>query len=128
MTTNTKYEKNKTNFAEFIPAYQIIIKPKISEASVGKFNENIKRLEENISPDTKYLIVKLFVQIGQPEEDSRVMNYIDKNNTDIFIQPKIKNYVEFKTKESAERYRDDELSDTDLYLFLEVGKFGIGIK
>lgn len=128
MPTYTNYENNKTNFADFIPANQVAIKAKMSEVSVKKFNENIKKLQLVISPETKYIITKIYLQLGEPEEQSRTFDYLDKNNIEVFVQPKIKNYIEFKTKESAERYRDEELSENDICLFLEVGKFGIGLK
>jgi len=131
MPTNTD---NKIDFTKHIPSSNIIIKSRLSENSIAKFNNNIRKLEKQLSSETKFLIVKLFLQlgeaeeyIGQSEESKRVMNYVDKNHISLLIQPKIKNYIEFKTKTSAEKYLREETSENDLYLFLEVGLFGIGI-
>jgi len=117
---------NGSNFSDFISTKNINLNVKMSNTSKIKFNDSIKKLKNQISSDTKFLIVKIFIQLGQ-SEDNKTLDYTNKDNIMLFIQPKIKTYIEFKTKESAERYRQEELSENDLCLFLEVGMYGIGL-
>ncbi len=108
-----------------IDALELKIQTAISNTSSNQFEYNIKKLNKYISNDVKYIIINLFVQIGQQEgkyteENYRALEYKNKNDITLYIQPKIKNYITFKSKESAIIYRNEELSDDDLYLFLEV--------
>lgn len=48
------------------------------------------------------------------------MNYKDKDNITIILQPKIKNYIEFKSQEGADNYIKENIEENELYLNLPV--------
>ena len=99
---------------------QVKVNASISEWSETAFKDQVHRTEKYLSKDVKYIIFNLFLQIGREDIKDNPLEYKDRDNITIYLQPKIKNYVTFKSKENAERYKQEELSDKDLYLFLEV--------
>lgn len=103
---------------------QLEIQTAISENSLRKFKNDVSKISQYISNDARYIIVNIFIQLGQPDlfekGEHKTLKYKNKNECTLYIQPKIKNYITFKTKESAERYKQEELYENDLYLFLEI--------
>ena len=116
--------KNK-NWNEDI---QVTIKAHISEESNNYFSEQIQRIEQKEFlklQESKFILVQMFIQLGKSE---RVLDYRQKNDIWLNIQPKIKNYIIFKTKESLDNYINNEIDDEkDLYLVFIVlnGKINI---
>ncbi len=102
-----------------IDSLEVKIKATISDMSKNKFEKDIQKLSKYLSSDVKYIIVVFFVQIGQ-SENNPVLNYKNKDDITLYIQPKIKNYIPFRNKDNAENYKQEELFRGDLYLFLEV--------
>lgn len=107
---------------------QVTIKARISEESNDYFNEQIQRIEQKEFlklQESKFILVQMFVQLGKSE---RVLDYRQKNDIWLNIQPKIKNYIIFKTQESLDNYINNEIDDEkDLYLVFIVlnGKINI---
>lgn len=116
--------KNK-NWNEDI---QVTIKTRISEESNNYFSEQIQRIEQKEFlklQEAKFILVHMFIQLGKSE---RVLDYRQKNDIWLNIQPKIKNYVIFKTQDSLDNYIKNEIdNEKDLYLVFIVlnGKINI---
>jgi len=97
------------------------IKATMSQWSKDKFIKDVHKLEKFIDKNTQIVLIKMFLQLGRNGNlHDKTFEFIDKNESILFIQPKIKNYITFKTLESADRYIVDEAGDNDLNLFLEV--------
>lgn len=107
---------------------QVTIKARISEESNDYFSEQIQRIEQKEFlklQESKFILVQMFVQLGKSE---RVLDYRQKNDIWLNIQPKIKNYIIFKTQESLDNYINNEIDkEKDLYLVFIVlnGKINI---
>lgn len=107
---------------------QVAIKTRISEESNNYFSEQIQRIEQKEFlklQESKFILVQMFVQLGKSE---RVLDYRQKNDIWLNIQPKIKNYIIFKTQDSLDNYINNEIDDEkDLYLVFIVlnGKINI---
>lgn len=97
------------------------IKCTISDKSYKKFEYDLHKLTKHLAPSVQYLIVKLFIQIGKGDWRG-ALDYKHKNDIIIYLQPKIKTYIEFKTLSNAENYIENELDDNELFLFLEVNR------
>lgn len=85
-----------------------------------RFTSDIKKLAKYLKIDTKVLLVKIFLQIGGTDDNQKVLNYKDKDNITIILQPKIKNYIEFKSQEGADNYIKENIEENELYLNLPV--------
>lgn len=115
-------KKDKARLEAYSNVIELVLKPYISRESKESFRKEILKISDYISKDVKYILVKLFVQLGQSDENTnnRTLDYRDKNNVYINLKLKIKNYIPFKSRESAERYKKEELGESDLHLLLEV--------
>lgn len=112
-------KKNKAKLEAINDKLSINIKATTTYDGITNFILDIGRLKF-LSKDTKYIIIHAYLQLGKPEECNRVFDYNNTNDITIVLQPKIKNYIEFKTKGSAEKYREEQLSENDICLLLEV--------
>jgi hypothetical protein len=105
---------------------QVDIKTYISEDSMEKFKDDVRKLSKRIPEDTKYVIIELYLQLGKPDEEhnNRVLDYKNKNDISVTVQPKInKNvagFLYFNNRESFEKSLREECNKDDLYLCLEV--------
>jgi len=119
-----KINKEKVNI--LTEKLDFVIKTKISGQDMDIFRTSIRDISNYISKDVNYLIIKLFIQIGKPDtntnedRNSRILDFKDKNNVYLFIKPKIKNYVTFKTLEGVENYQKEEMDKNEFFLLLPV--------
>lgn len=111
--------KNKETIKALEEPLSLKIETSISEKSKCRFEQDVYRIQNYISNDVKYLVVKLFLQLGN-STGGETFFYKNKNDITLLIQPKIKNYISFKSKGSAEKYISEEINDDELYLLLEV--------
>lgn len=92
-----------------------------SSKQLEKDIKNIKTRELLKFQDAKYMIVQLYIQIGKSEyDDQHVLDYRNKNDIWLFIQPKIKNYILFKNEENFNKYKQEEINENDLYLAFKI--------
>jgi hypothetical protein len=101
---------------------KIDIKTRITQESMFKFKDdvmNISSREYQKLLDSKYVLIVLYFQIGKSTSE-RVFDFRNKQESYLAIQPKVKNYVIFKTKEGLNNYIVDELSKDELCLICNV--------
>ena len=97
------------------------IKAYISKESDDKFNSDVRKIVKYLDEDINYVVLLLFLQIGKPDEEfDKVFEYKNKNDMRICLQLKIKSYIPFISKESAEKYMKEELTDNDLAVLAQV--------
>lgn len=109
---------------------QVEIKTHISESSTKTFYDRIRKINENEFlklQEAKYIIILMYLQIGN-SDSGYSLEYRNKNEIYLNLQPKIKNYVIFKSEESLNNYKENELNGSDLYLTLNVENGKIIIK
>jgi len=101
---------------------ELQIKTSIENQDWSSFFNHLQGIEKHLSSDTKVLIVKLFMQLGTalPQHKNKLLNYENKNSISVNIQPKVKNYIEFRSVENAEKYIKEEISTDELCIYLEV--------
>lgn len=99
---------------------KLIVNATFSYGGKKRFTSDIKKLAKYLKIDTKVLLVKIFLQIGGTDDNQKVLNYKDKDNITIILQPKIKNYIEFKSQEGADNYIKENIEENELYLNLPV--------
>jgi len=113
-------KQNEALAEALVESINVKIKAEITEISKDKFIKDVCNIPY-LSKDVNYIVVNVFLQLGsQLAQHPNVFEYKNKNDMTLSIQPKIKNYVTFKTKESAKRYMEEELSSDTLYLILDV--------
>lgn len=100
---------------------KVNVKAYFSELGILTFKQDIRKLQRYIDKDVRYIIFKLFLQLGATEKDQKVFNYENKNEISLALQLKIKNYITFITKDGFENYIKNELdSEKELYLAYEL--------
>ena len=97
---------------------KLVIKTHISKESQNKLKNDIEKVTQYISQEEKFILIKLFLQIGRPDHETNFKSLDYQNMTDITVslQPKIKNYVTFKTSEGLKNYMINHLNQGDLLL------------
>ena len=92
----------------------------VSSISIGKLKnqiEQIRKYEYRNRNECNFIILHLFMQLGEPDKYCNVLDYESKNNISLCIQPKIKNYVFFKTEEDLNNYISNYVDDKeDMYI------------
>ena len=118
-----KKDKEKVN--TIAGELQLNIKAYISENSDEKFFSDVAKIGEHLDKDIKYVVILLYLQIGKPDKElNKVFEYKNKNDARLCLQLKIKSYIPFKSKESAEIYMIEELTANDLAM---LGKVDNGV-
>jgi transcriptional regulator of NAD metabolism len=112
---------NKSKLDTLSEGLETKIKTVISEWSENKFKQDVHKLEKYLDKDIQVILIRMFLQLGRNGNlHDKTFEFMSKNESILYIQPKIKNYVTFKNKENAERYIQEESSDDELNLILEV--------
>ena len=109
-------KKDNAKIKTLANAIPITIKAEMSQFSIDKIYSDVMKLKQYLNKDTVFLIVKLFLQLGQPKETERILESNNTNDCYIYIQPKIKNYIEFKSIDSADSYKSDNIEKDELYI------------
>lgn len=102
---------------------EINIKAYISRKGENQIKEQIEkiRIKEYLKlPNSKFIVFHMFIQLGK-SENGYLLDYRNKDDIWLSIQPKIKNYVIFKTEESLMNYLKNEIDDkTDLTMVMRI--------
>jgi hypothetical protein len=109
---------------------KIDIKTYITNESMLKFKEdiwNISSRDYEKLKESSYIVLNLFFQIGK-STNCRVFDFRNKNESYLAIQPKIKNYITFKTTEGLDNYLNSEINKDELYLICKVNNGKIDIE
>jgi len=113
-------EENNT-VETFSESLETKIQTIISEWSKDKFIRDIHQLEKHMDKDIQVILIRMFLQLGRNGNlHDKTFEFINKDESILYIQPKIKNYVTFKNRISADKYMSEELSGNDLCLLLEI--------
>ena len=100
------------------------IKTYISKSSEQALYNDISKIQQREYfklSNAKYIVIQLFLQLGKPQEtESPVLDFRNKNDIYLAIQPKIKSYMIFKSEENHNKYIQEEMDENDLYVVFEV--------
>lgn len=103
---------------------KVEVKAYLSNKNEDELKNDLRKIQEreySKLQDAKYIILRLFLQLGTPEyEDVGVLDFRNKNDIWLYFKAKIKNYMIFKSEENYLKYKEEELDENDLYLAFEV--------
>jgi hypothetical protein len=103
---------------------KVEIKTYISQSSESQFYYDLARIEQKEHfklLEAKYIIIQVFLQLGKSDcFESPVFDFRNKNEIYVNIQPKIKSYIIFKSEENYNKYKKEEMIDSDLYFTFKV--------
>lgn len=100
---------------------KLYISVDINKESEEAFKKDLQRMEKEIKSFYNYALVFLYLQLGTADKTTqKVFEHRANMNCYLVLQPKIKNYIPFKDKESMEEYIKNQIPKDTLYMVHEV--------